>query len=189
MQTIKFAIIALFLSLSVSSNAVMKVNESSKKFGNIEVRERTKVEVDSRDSFNQHTVEVFYKDDLLFEEDCIDCGSRYIYVLHSLDKEDVDWEESGVPIIDDKVLSKFDLNKIDPYQGTDKHNSEFVIGLFTAGAGASGKSGSYTSYHVGVDTGKVIKSTHSYDYYPNAWGYPYPIIENKEESFGPNRKL
>jgi len=187
MQTFKYSIIALFLSLSFNSHAVMEVNESSKKFGNIEVRERLKV--DDRDYFNQHTIEVFYKDDLLFEEDCIDCGSRYIYVLHSLDKEDVDWEESGVPIIDDKVLSRFDLNKIDPYQGTDKHNSEFVIGLFTAGAGASGKSGSYTSYHVGVDTGKVVKSSYIYDYYPNAWGYPYPRIENIEESFGPNRKL
>lgn len=187
MQTIKFPIIALFLSLSVNSHAVMEVNESSKKFGNIEVRERLKV--DERDYFNQHTVEVFYKDDLLFEEDCIDCGSEYIYVLHTLDKEDVDWEESGVPIIDDKVLSRFDLNKIDPFQGTDKYNSEFVIGLFTAGAGTSGKSGSYTSYHVGVDTGKVIKSSYIYDYYPNAWGYPYPRIENVEESFGPMRKL
>ena len=187
MQTIKFPIIALFLSLSVNSHAVMEVNESSKKFGNIEVRERLKV--DERDYFNQHTVEVFYKDDLLFEEDCIGCRSQHIYVLHTLDKEDVDWVESGYPIIDDKVLSRFDLNKIDPFQGTDKHNSEFVIGIFTAGAGASGKSGSYTSYHVGVDTGKVVKSTYSYDYYPNAWGYPYPRIENIEESFGPNRKL
>ena len=187
MQKIKFAIIALFLSLSVISHAVMKVNESSKKFGNIEVRERLKA--DERDYFNQHTVEVFYKDDLLFEEDCIGCRSQHIYVLHTLDKEDVDWVESGYPIIDDKVLSEFDLNKIDPFQGTDKHNSEFVIGIFTAGAGASGKSGSYTSYHVGVDTGKVVKSTYSYDYYPNAWGYPYPRIENIEESFGPNRKL
>jgi len=187
MQTIKYSIIALFLSLSVNSHAVMEVNESSKKFGNIEVRERLKV--DERDYFNQHTVEVFYKDDLLFEEDCIGCRSQHIYVLHTLDKEDVDWVESGYPIIDDKVLSRFDLNKIDPFQGTDKHNSEFVIGIFTAGAGASGKSGSYTSYHVGVDTGKVVKSTYSYDYYPNAWGYPYPRIENIEESFGPNRKL
>jgi len=187
MQTIKFTIIALFISLSVNSHAVMEVNESSKKFGNIEVRERLKV--DERDYFNQHTVEVFYKDDLLFEEDCIGCRSQHIYVLHTLDKEDVDWVESGYPIIDDKVLSRFDLNKIDPFQGTDKHNSEFVIGIFTAGAGASGKSGSYTSYHVGVDTGKVVKSTYSYDYYPNAWGYPYPRIENIEESFGPNRKL
>jgi len=187
MQTIKFAIINLFLLLSLSSNAVMEVNESSKKFGNIEVRERLKV--DDRDYFNQHKVEVFYKDDLLFEEDCTGCLSQHIYVLHTLDKEDVDWIESGYPVIDDKVLSGFDLNKIDPYQGTDKHNSEFVIGLFTAGAGASGKSGSYTSYHVGIDTGKVVKSSYIYDYYPNAWGYPYPRIENIEESFGPNRKL
>ena len=187
MQTTKYSIITLFLLLSLSSNAVMEVNESSKKFGNIEVRERLKV--DERDYFNQHTVEVFYKDDLLLEEDCIGCRSQHIYVLHTLDKEDVDWVESGYPIIDDKVLSRFDLNKIDPFQGTDKHNSEFVIGIFTAGAGASGKSGSYTSYHVGVDTGKVVKSTYSYDYYPNAWGYPYPRIENIEESFGPNRKL
>jgi len=187
MQTIKYSIIALFLSLSVNSHAVMKVNESSKKFGNIEVREILRV--DERDYFYHHIVEVLYKDDLLFMEECIDCVPELIYVLHSLDKEDVDWEESGVPIIDDKVLSRFDLNKIDPFQGTDKHNSEFVIGLFTAGAGASGKSGSYTSYHVGVDTGKVVKSSYIYDYYPNTWGYPYPRIENIEESFGPNRKL
>ena len=184
---VKVSIITMFLMISMGSHAVMKVNESSKKFGNIEVREILRV--DERDYFYHHIVEVLYKDDLLFMEECIDCVPELIYVLHSLDKEDVDWEESGVPIIDDKVLSRFDLNKIDPFQGTDKHNSEFVIGLFTAGAGASGKSGSYTSYHVGVDTGKVVKSTYSYDYYPNAWGYPYPRIENIEESFGPNRKL
>ena len=157
----KFLLIALFISSFVSANesAIETV-----KIGNLVISEQeNKINI----SFNNYSILK------LDNQECALCGGTY--VLHSPNKEDVEWIESGYPLVDDKVLSGLDLRNITTYINPD--NSKKIIGFFQAGAGVSGLAGSNTSYHVDIQSGEIIQNTYTYDYYQTFLGFPWPLKE------------
>jgi len=157
----KVLLIALFISSFVSANesAIETV-----KIGNLVISELdNKINI----SFNNYSILE------LDNQVCGLCGGTYI--LHSPNKEDVEWIEAGHPLVDDKVLSGVDLRNITPYINPD--NSRKIIGFFQAGAGASGRAGGNTSYHIDIESGEILQNSYTYDNYQTFLGFPWPFEE------------
>jgi len=166
-----FILILLFSLHSNASNEILQ----TKDFGNLTITE------------TNNQVMVAYKNQTVLEIDyssCALCGG--VYVLHSKHRDDVKWIESGHPLLDDQILSGLDFQKIKPYEGFEKQQK--VIGLFTAGAGASGLSGSNTAYHIDIHSGEVREETFSYDYYREFFGISWPRLETVVKHYGPEDK-
>jgi len=169
----KVLLIALFISSFVSANerAIETV-----KIGNLVISELdNKINI----SFNNYSILE------LDNQVCGLCGGTYI--LHSPNKKDVEWIEAGYPLVDDKVLSGVDLRNITPYINPD--NSRKIIGFFQAGAGASGLSGSNTSYHVDIKSGEITQNTYTYDYYQTFLGFPWPLKETVIKKIKPRTAI
>ena len=163
----KVLLIAFFISSFVSANesAIETV-----KIGNIVISELdNKINI----SLNNYSI--------------LELDSGGTYVLHSPNKEDVEWIESGYPLVDEKVLSGVDLRKITPY--INPENSKKIIGFFQASAGASGLSGSNTSYHVDIKSGEITQNTYTYDYYQTFLGFPWPLKETVIKKIKPRTAI
>ena len=169
----KILLIALFISSFVNANESAMENV---KIGNLLISEiDNKINI----SFNNYSILK------LDNQDCALCGGTY--VLHSPNKEDVEWIESGYPLVDDNVLSSVDLRKITPY--INPENSKKIIGFFQANAGASGLSGSNTSYHVDIKSGEITQNTYTYDYYQTFLGFPWPLKETVIKKIKPRTAI
>ena len=145
------------------------VNANESAIENVKIGNLLISEIDNKINISFNNYSILKLDN----QDCALCGGTY--VLHSPNKEDVEWIESGYQLVDDKVLSSVDLRKITPY--INPENSKKIIGFFQANAGASGLSGSNTSYHVDIKSGEITQNTYTYDYYQTFLGFPWPLKE------------
>ena len=169
---------AIFIALLISN--FVSANENvieSVTIGNIEVVEtENKLKI----SFNNYPI---------LELDNMECGlCGGTYILHSPNKEDIQWIESGYPLVDNKVLSGVDLKKIKPYINP-ANDSRKIIGFFQAGSGASGKSGGNTSYHIDIESGVILENTFTYDYYRKFLGFFWPFEETVIKEIKPRSAI
>ena len=164
-------LLILICLVSLFSSAVDEILQTGN-YGNIKINQ------------TENKVIVLYKDQTIIELDDLHCSlCAGVYLLHSKNRHDVKWIESGHPLVDGQVLSDLDFQKIKPYEGFKKNQK--VIGIFTAGSGASGKSGFESAYHIDIQSGEVREETFSYDYYREFFGFSWPILETDIKHYGP----